>query len=259
MVCRGGVQRRMIAALLLLIPGQASGVVCLSSAQGPVCGYHCVTSRNGPACARTAAGRCSIQGNVASCVDPPEPAVPAPQPAPSPPPTQCVTQGGKTACGYGCLTFNGTAACAATPLGRCEVWQGELVCWDPPLVLTSLPQTQWKRAQCEHNFTQQACGYHCKASGDDVACARTWFGVCEANLGKVTCWDPAEPLIWSAQGDLPLPRCLQSGDAVACGYTCDHSYGQPVCTATPRGRCEKNDGNVTCWDPPLPYVPPPQR
>ena len=253
-----GVQRRMFAALLLLLPTQVqSQPTCLPSSQGQVCGFHCVNGRNGPACARTAQGQCLLSGGVATCVDPAPP--PPPPAAQEPPAPQCVTQGGTTACGYGCLTHNGKAACANTPLGRCEVWQGKLRCFDPPVMLMSLPQAQWKRVTCEHNDDVWVCGYNCKGTGERLACAQTWFGICENKVGRVTCWDPSEQLIWSTQGDLPAPRCLQSGDAVACGYTCDHNYGEPACTSTPRGRCENAHGKVTCWDPPIPYVPPAPR
>jgi hypothetical protein len=87
-----------------------------------------------------------------------------------------------------------------------------------------------------------------------VACARTPFGTCEADRGRVTCWDPPLPLIWSTQGQLPTPRCLASGDSVACGYRCESAYDQVACTQTPQGTCQVADGTVACWDPALPVM-----
>lgn len=172
--------------------------------------------------------------------------------APAPPGAQCVQAGGASVCGHACLTFNETARCAQTPLGTCVVWNGRIHCWDPPLLLASLPNGSVPVSMCENNFTQLACGYRCQAAQEKVACASTPYGICEANRGRVTCWDPALSLIWNTQGQLPRPRCVASGDQVACGYACESSFNQVACAQTPQGSCQVVNGVPSCWDPPLP-------
>lgn len=238
-----------------LLAGQVSASPeCVTGAAGRVCGYDCRVVGRSAACARTPEGRCRVLGGRVECVDPPP--APTPPPEPAPPEATCLTHAGVTACGYSCRALGGRVACAQTPLGVCDLWQGEIRCWDPPPVLAALPVSTWQSAGCEHNFTHHACGYHCRASNEVVRCAQTWLGICEDDRGTVTCWDPAPALIWQARGELPRPGCLASGDHVACGYRCESHYNAPACTQTPQGRCENADGRTTCWDPPIASWPP---
>jgi len=49
--------------------------------------------------------------------------------------SDCLTSGGKTACGFHCVSGEGQVRCAQTPTGVCSVSSGVVACWDPPAVL----------------------------------------------------------------------------------------------------------------------------
>ncbi|MFO0598582.1 MAG: hypothetical protein U0228_24965 [Myxococcaceae bacterium] len=98
---------------------------------------------------------------------------------------ECLSQFGRTACGFHCVAQFGKVACAQTPAGACEAQFGKVTCWDPPVMFEGQPQ-----AECLSQFGTTVCGYHCVAQFGKVACAQTPQGMCQAEYGKVTCWDP---------------------------------------------------------------------
>jgi hypothetical protein len=101
---------------------------------------------------------------------------------------------------------------------------------------------------------ERACGHHCVARFGLVRCARTSHGICWAEGGTVTCWDPPQHV---AEGSGPLPprpRCQRAGDRTACGYECLARGDEVACTQTPEGACVLLERHgVVCWDPP-PHV-----
>lgn len=134
----------------------------------------------------------------------------------------CVTSGTTTACGYGCETAYGTAACAQAPGGSCKAANGKI-----------------------------ACGFSCEASAGDVQCAQTPFGVCVTRLGKVTCFDPpGTPPFGLDPASVQKATCTTSGTTIACGYHCVRTATAITCAQTPNGACIVNAGQATCVDPP---------
>ena len=95
---------------------------------------------------------------------------------------QCVTNYGKTVCGYHCVANYGDVQCAQTPQGACMANYGQVVCWDPPRYVD-------EKAMCKADYGKIACGYHCVSSYGDVVCARTPNGICKATNGQIVCFD----------------------------------------------------------------------
>lgn len=97
----------------------------------------------------------------------------------------CRTEYGKTRCGYHCRAEYGQLRCAQTPQGQCASAYGQVICWDPPRGARG-----WPQARCKSEYGMTACGYNCVSGYGVVRCAQTPQGVCRAETGKVTCWDP---------------------------------------------------------------------
>src|SRR5437867_7528990 len=86
-------------------------------------------------------------------------------------PTTCLTNYGKTACGYNCLAAHGDVACSKTPAGTCSDVSTKVACWDPPDWVRAHYGEKVPRPECRLRNGAYACGYRCHAHGDDVACA----------------------------------------------------------------------------------------
>ena len=163
---------------------------------------------------------------------------------------ECVTQYGKTACGYDCVAEYGQVACAQVPWGTCIAGYGKVLCGPS----TPLYGPEVEKAECISGYGELACGYSCVAEYGQVACAQTPAGLCQAESGKVTCWDPPREAAWSpayCEPVVPDPpaTCKSAYGQTVCGYRCVAEYGQVACAQTPRGVCEAAFGKVTCWDP----------
>ena len=96
---------------------------------------------------------------------------------------ECISQYGQTACGYNCVAQYGNVKCSRSPQGACAAQYGNVVCWDPAPWIN-------EKAECISQYGNIACGYNCVAQYGVVKCAQTPEGVCKAEYGKVTCWDP---------------------------------------------------------------------
>ncbi len=161
---------------------------------------------------------------------------------------QCITNYGKTACGYHCKANYGKVACAETPGGLCISNYGEVTCWDPPVaVLRNYEEPPAPR--CISNYGKLACGYDCKANYGQVACAQTPAGTCISNYGKVLCWDPPRRVLRRYGDRTPGARCISNYNKLACGYGCKSGYGEVACAKTPKGFCKATNGRIVCWDP----------
>lgn len=156
------------------------------------------------------------------------------------PQAQCLSNYGQTVCGFGCVANYGQIKCAQTPGGVCKAEYGRITCWDPPAWAPGVPV-----AQCLSNYGQTACGYGCVANYGRVKCAQTPAGVCKAEYGQITCWDPQ---VWVPGA--PAAQCVSNYGKTVCGFGCVADYGQVQCAQTPWGRCEARGGRVTCWEPP---------
>jgi len=170
--------------------------------------------------------------------------------APPLPPTSCVFANGKTACGYSCQTSSRGARCTSTPYGTCGMFHDEVYCIDPPVVAIYHPPDEGLRPECKAIGTEVACGFNCLVAQGKVVCMRTPYGTCQEHFGELKCWDPPESVIHEFGAELPRPTCLTASTAIACGYDCVSNRTEVKCAATPRGRCEKNDFRLQCFDPP---------
>ena len=98
----------------------------------------------------------------------------------------CVNTNGQTVCGYACKAESGTAKCAQTPQGICTSHGGELLCFDPPRILSEV-LGQVPAPECKVAQGKAACGYHCTSAMSPLVCAKTPAGVCEARYGLTVC------------------------------------------------------------------------
>lgn len=227
---------------------------CLVGGNGDrACGYGCISAYGAVRCAQTPQGVCTHGSDVLACWDPPAlvrvvgDAVQKRTGRAVPKPT-CVTAGGKTACGYQCLTGFDQVQCAQTPWGTCKAGDGSIACWDPPAaVLASFRDAaRIPDPICSTAFGQIACGYQCAATGGKIACAQTPEGTCRAEQDKATCWDP--PL--ESRGVLFDPAtaraCMENATAKSCGYHCVASSNRLVCASTEQGVCLESKGELAC-------------
>lgn len=171
-----------------------------------------------------------------------------------PPPPECRVSAGVQVCGYRCLSTASDLRCAATPQGRCEIFAGQIRCWDPPEEVRLHLPANAPAAACIAKYGRHACGWQCASGAETVACAQSPWGKCSTAFGRVACWDPPDALIHQGGEDLGSATCASTNDRVACGWDCKTSFGQVACAQTPVGRCIAHDGRVTCVDPPLPPV-----
>ena len=213
------------------------------------CGWQCRhDSLRGVQCAKTEAGRCfTVDGQVA-CFDPPAHVTRVF--AGSLPEPTCLARDGRVACGYGCVAGNGEVRCAQTPRGTCTSRAGEVVCADPPAVVYAVYGAETPAVQCKSSGIHQACGYGCVALPEGVRCARTPAGVCRAESGRVTCFDPPDWALCSWGRELPAPTCRGSESGPVCGYACKSVFGRTGCAGSPDGLCHVAEQGVVCFDPP---------
>ncbi|WNG43773.1 hypothetical protein F0U60_06435 [Archangium minus] len=169
---------------------------------------------------------------------------------PSIPPVSCLSANGKTACGYSCRASADDVRCASTPYGTCGMFHGKVSCFDPSPAAIHHPPDEGLRPECEGIGNEAACGFNCLVTRGKVVCAKTPYGVCREHFGELKCWDPPESSIHELGAELPRPTCLTASTAIACGYDCKNSRTEVKCAATPRGRCEKDDFRLECFDPP---------
>ncbi|MFL5347412.1 MAG: hypothetical protein ACJ8AT_21720 [Hyalangium sp.] len=169
---------------------------------------------------------------------------------PIPPPT-CLTSNGKTACGYFCKASFSELRCASTPYGTCATFNGQVYCFDPTAAAIHHPPDEGLRPECKTVAGEAACGFNCLVANGKVACAQTPYGACREHYGQLVCWDPSEATIHEFGSDIRRPDCLTANTSIGCGYDCKADYSQVKCAATPRGRCEKHNEVLECFDPPI--------
>lgn len=230
---------------------------CIVSGSGErVCGYGCISAYGGARCAETPLGTCSSSSDTLTCWDPP-PLVRVVADAKAAlgvvvPRASCVTTGGKTACGYHCISGSDQVQCAQTPWGVCKAGDGSLACWDPPAaVLASFaaaPSQPSPRPKCISVSGSIACGYDCAASSSNLACSQTPNGVCHVENDRATCWDApvdARGVAFSGASTLACMSTLSPGGRV-CGYACLASGTRVACASDPQGHCAESRGEIRC-------------
>ena len=118
------------------------------------------------------------------------------------------------------------------------------------LLLGILTLTTPGAPRCLNQYGKTACGYQCLAAHGEVACANTPDGICNADGGTVTCWDPPESVRAYYRDRVPRPECRSRAGKVACGYRCQTHDNDVACATTPEGICGVSYDGITCWDPP---------
>ncbi|WP_338864458.1 hypothetical protein [Myxococcus stipitatus] len=104
--------------------------------------------------------------------------------------------------------------------------------------------------QCLTSHGQTACGFKCRSSNLNLACAQTPYGTCEVLSGQVHCWDPPRVAIQHPPKNSVFPECKSVRGQVACGFNCKVNNGEVACNTTPYGVCTTHFGRLVCWDPP---------
>lgn len=164
----------------------------------------------------------------------------------------CITNSGKTACGYHCLAAHGEVACARTAAGVCGATDSNLVCWDPSDTVRAHYGDRVPRPECRTRGGTVVCGYHCETADSEVRCAATPDGICATTLRGVTCWDPPAASYCADQNSLPRPKCISVNGYTACGYGCLARNGELACALTPGGSCQTAPSGIVCSDPESP-------
>jgi hypothetical protein len=131
----------------------------------------------------------------------------------------CISEYGKTACGYHCIAGYGKVACAKTPMGATASACGITGYWDPPAYVRRWYRDAGPAASCLAAYGEIACGYDCTAEYGQVRCAVE-----------------------------PEAECLAGYGDIACGYDCTAAYGEVACASTSDGVCTAAYGDVTCSD-----------
>lgn len=171
--------------------------------------------------------------------------------APPAPTAKCLTANGRQACGYSCRASFSDVRCASTPYGACATFNDRVYCFDPPASAIHHPPDEGLRPECKSVAGQSACGFNCLIAKGQVACARTPYGVCREHFNTIKCFDPPEGTIHEFGASIPRPECLTASTAMECGYDCKTDRSEVKCATTPRGRCEKHDNQIECFDPPV--------
>lgn len=94
------------------------------------------------------------------------------------------------------------------------------------LFLSQAPE--WPKADCVTTNGAAACGYDCKTTSGHAACARTPFGKCVTNNGRIFCNDPREDVL-RVVTEPPQMTCATAGGSGACGYDCQTTNGSAAC------------------------------
>ncbi|MDY7226867.1 hypothetical protein [Hyalangium rubrum] len=212
------------------------------------CGFACKSDGMRARCAKTPQGICQVLDGQVVCFDPPAYVVRAyggalPQP-------ECTVSEGQVACGYSCASYFGKVNCARTPAGVCRGRGQTVECVDPPASVFAIYGRETPKVECKTQGMDFACGYKCAASSEGVKCAATPFGICKAEGGRVTCFDPSPGAVCAFGRNLPAPQCRSNDGTAACGYACATAYSRSACASTPKGVCKVFDSEVHCFDPP---------
>jgi len=171
-------------------------------------------------------------------------------PSPQDPSTpSCRSFNSQTACGYGCKTDSNRAQCAKTPQGRCQVVDGQAVCFDPPAYVVKAYGDALPEVQCKAIDGVVACGYNCVTQPGRVKCAKSPAGVCRALAGEVQCFDPPAVVFAVYGKETPRADCRSNSLELACGYNCQNTSDGVRCSKTPMGVCKAANGRLTCFDP----------
>lgn len=104
---------------------------CRSKRSSKACGYTCDTSPTEIACASTPYGTCISRRDTVTCWDPTPQVIHHYSSELSG--ARCVATLTQVACGWDCKTSYQSAACAQTPRGRCSLYEGRVLCVDPPV------------------------------------------------------------------------------------------------------------------------------
>jgi hypothetical protein len=162
----------------------------------------------------------------------------------------CRSMDGQVACGYACKSDGLRVQCAQTPQGRCQVLDGQAVCFDPPAYIVRVYGAALPEPECKTIDGQVACGYACVTQFGKVKCARTPAGMCMGRNDDVVCFDPP-PEVFAVYGrETPRAECRAQGQQFACGYQCTTGAGTVGCARTPVGVCKAENSRLTCFDPP---------
>jgi len=240
----------MVLAFVALAVLSQSDQKCLTVSGTRVCGYGCVENGVRAACAQTHSGVCAKNSTQVMCFDPGlwltavwGGEVPKPS---------CETDGSTIACGYDCKKGGGQVACAATPAGICTRQYGRITCFDPPPEVYGVFGKNVPAPACKAQDSQVACGYSCLASNNQIACAKTPFGVCGEAGGSPTCFDPDRTVICAKGTSTAKPACVKISGQVVCGYQCTRAGDEVACAKTPDGTCDTGGpGKPVCFDPPM--------
>ena len=110
---------------------RAQPAQCIANYGEIACGWSCVANYGQLKCAQTPAGVCVANAGQLHCEDPQleyeaprrerRPQDPLPQ-------AQCLSEYGKTVCGYGCVANYGQIRCSAVPGGVCAAAYGKITC-----------------------------------------------------------------------------------------------------------------------------------
>ncbi|MCP3058490.1 hypothetical protein LXT21_06880 [Myxococcus sp. K38C18041901] len=161
----------------------------------------------------------------------------------------CRMMNSQVACGYGCKTDSNRARCAQTPQGRCQLIDGQAVCFDPPAYVVKAYGASLPEPECKAIDGAVACGYHCVTQPGRVKCAKSPAGVCKARGGEVECFDPPAVVFAVYGKETPRADCRSNGVELTCGYNCLNASEGVRCTRTPAGVCKISSGRITCFDP----------
>ena len=112
--------------------------------------------------------------------------------------------------------------CAQTPQGRCQVMDGQVVCFDPPAYVAGAYGSSLPEPECKAGETQAACGYSCTHVLRQAQV--------RAHPGGVNLPGP-RGMRWSAlilpprcspstATTRPKSECRSQGTDFACGYHC---------------------------------------
>ncbi|MBU8899105.1 hypothetical protein DRW03_28195 [Corallococcus sp. H22C18031201] len=173
----------------------------------------------------------------------------APPTPPDPAQASCRSVDGHVSCGYGCKSDGQRVRCAKTPQGRCQVLDGQAVCFDPPAYAAKAYGTALPEPECKTLDGVVACGYGCATEFGKVKCASTPAGLCKARNGDITCFDPPAAVFAVYGKEAPKAECRSNGMQSACGYNCVSAPEGVRCAKTPAGVCKAQNGTVTCFDP----------
>ena len=216
---------------------------CLTSSGKTACGYHCKASEGQSRCAQSPEGVCTIGSGMVICWDPPPLLRKIVEDVPAP---TCVTSGGQTACGYGCISNYDRVQCAQTPFGACLANEGKLVCWDPPATVLLARKDKTPSASCIANYGDVACGYHCIANNGQVRCVDTPQGICRSERDSLLCWDP--PLETAAAAFNPGSElaCIDAPAGRACGFRCLVTRKRSACGTGRDDTCRVEGEEIVC-------------